>query len=64
MFLFNRNTWDLIHTWGAIVMIIAAILHFTIHWGWAVKVTTKMFNSLKPAVRSKIPAQPIKGLNS
>jgi hypothetical protein len=47
-FLFGRNTWDLIHTWAGIVMIDAAIIHFVIHWGWVVKVTGKLFQSLKP----------------
>jgi hypothetical protein len=64
MFLFNQTTWNLIHTWGAIIMIFAAFLHFTIHWGWVVKVTAKMFNSLNPTISRKIPAQPVKGLNS
>jgi len=48
VFLFNRTTWGLIHTWVGIVMIDAAILHFSIHWGWVLKVTSKMFRSLKP----------------
>jgi hypothetical protein len=29
-------------------MIDAAIIHFVIHWGWVVKVTGKLFQSLKP----------------
>lgn len=41
--LFSRTTWDLIHTWAGIVMIGAAVVHFTIHWGWVAKVTRKMF---------------------
>jgi hypothetical protein len=46
-FLFNRTTWDLVHTWAGIVMIDAAIFHFAIHWGWVLKVTSKMFRTLK-----------------
>ncbi len=38
-FLFDRATWDVIHTWSAVVMISAAVVHFAIHWGWVVKVT-------------------------
>lgn len=48
LFLFNRTTWDLIHTWAGIVMIIAAIFHFAIHWKWITKVTMRyFFNSKK-----------------
>jgi hypothetical protein len=45
-FLFNRVTWDLIHTWASAVMIAAAVLHFAIHWKWVTKVTTKILNAL------------------
>jgi len=44
--IFSRTTWDLIHTWSGIVMIVAAILHFWIHWRWVVNVTRKFFLSL------------------
>ena len=37
--LFSQTTWDLIHTWAGVVMIIAAVIHFAIHWGWIVKVS-------------------------
>jgi len=50
MFLFTRGTWDAIHTWSSVIFIIAAILHFAIHWGWIVKVTKKVFRvSPEPA---------------
>ena len=42
LFLFNRFTWDLIHTWSGVILISAAILHFAIHWKWVVKVTKKI----------------------
>jgi preprotein translocase subunit SecY len=44
--LFSRTTWDLIHTWAGIIMIIAAVIHFAIHWQWAVKVTRKIYLGL------------------
>ena len=44
MWLFNRTTWDLIHTWAFVVMFAAAVLHFDIHWKWITKVTTKIVN--------------------
>lgn len=40
--IFPRTTWDLIHTWAAIAMILFAVLHFAIHWGWVAKVTPKV----------------------
>jgi len=40
--LFSRTTWDLIHTWSAVALIIAAIIHFAIHWQWVVKVSRKL----------------------
>jgi hypothetical protein len=44
LWLFNRTTWDLIHTWSSVVLISAATLHFAIHWKWVTKVTTKIIN--------------------
>jgi hypothetical protein len=46
--LLNRTTWDLIHTWGGAVMIVAALIHFWIHWRWVVNVTKRFFLSLRP----------------
>lgn len=47
----TRTGWDLVHTWASVVMMIAAIIHFTIHWQWVVKVSRRMFAgvSLNPA---------------
>lgn len=42
MFLLSRTTWDLIHTWSGVVMIVASIIHLAIHWRWITKVTAKM----------------------
>jgi preprotein translocase subunit SecY len=49
LILFSRTTWDMIHTWSGVAMIIAAIVHFAIHWNWVTKVTVKVFRSLSPA---------------
>ncbi len=43
MIIFTRTAWDMIHTWSSVVFILAAVLHFVIHWGWIVKVTKKVF---------------------
>lgn len=46
LFLFSRTTWDLIHTWAGVAMIVAAVVHLAIHWGWVTKVTAKIFGGL------------------
>lgn len=55
MWLFNRVTWDLIHTWSGVIMLLTAILHFSIHWLWICKVTRKFWRALwgKPAIKPK-----------
>ena len=45
-FLFTRTTWDLIHTWSAVIMIVAVIIHFFIHWRWVINVTQRFFLSM------------------
>jgi len=51
LFIFSRTTWDLIHTWSGVAMIIAAVIHFAIHWRWVTKVTAKVLPSLKPGLK-------------
>ena len=43
-FLFSRYTWDMVHTWSGVVMTIAAILHFALHWKWIVNITGKLLS--------------------
>ena len=38
--LFSRHTWDDLHAWGGVLMIVVAVVHFAIHWRW-VKVMSK-----------------------
>jgi len=42
-FLMDRSSWDVLHTWSGVLLIVAAIEHFIIHWGWITKVTTRFF---------------------
>jgi hypothetical protein len=58
-FLFSRTTWDLIHTWSGVVMIVAAVLHFAIHWRWVKNVTKRFFLSLwqRPSLKETPVAQ-------
>ncbi len=51
LFLFSRTTWDLIHTWAAVGMMIAAGLHFVIHWRWIKNVTVRFFQARKPRMQ-------------
>lgn len=46
--LFTRPVWDLLHTWGGVVLIAAAVLHIFIHWRWIVNVTRKVWLSWQP----------------
>ncbi len=32
--LFQRETWDDLHTWFGILMIVAAVVHIILHWKW------------------------------
>ena len=45
-FLFSRATWDTLHTWAFVVMMIAAVLHLIIHWRWITNVTRRVWLSL------------------
>jgi cytochrome b subunit of formate dehydrogenase len=51
--LLSRTAWDLIHTWGGVTMIVAALVHFWIHWRWVVNVTKRFFLSLRPRPQLK-----------
>lgn len=44
MFLLDRTTWDLIHTWAGTALVVSAAIHLAIHWRWVTKVTAKMFS--------------------
>jgi hypothetical protein len=44
--LFARHTWNDLHTWGGLVMIIAALIHLVIHWKWVVNMARRMFKEL------------------
>ena len=40
--IFTRTTWDLLHTWLGIAMIIIATIHFLVHWDWVVMMAKKI----------------------
>jgi cytochrome b subunit of formate dehydrogenase len=47
-FLFSRATWDIVHTWSGVALIVSAVIHFAIHWRWVKNVTHRFFLSLWP----------------
>ncbi len=65
VFLFGRSTWDLIHTWASIVMIIVAVIHLAQRWKWVVRVTQGVARSAfawlpglrRPVVRGSMAVQ-------
>jgi len=52
-FLLSKATWDMIHTWSGVVMLISAILHFYIHWRWITKVTGRVVGIKKTEILAK-----------
>lgn len=54
LFLWSRTTWDLLHTWSGVTLIVAAIVHLAIHWGWVTKVTAKMWRSVRGRTDSPV----------
>ncbi|MCP4164850.1 MAG: DUF4405 domain-containing protein [Chloroflexi bacterium] len=42
--LFTRETWDLIHMWGGVLMIIAVVFHLWIHRQWLGMISRKLAN--------------------
>jgi hypothetical protein len=54
----SRTAWDLIHTWAGTTLILAALLHFAIHWKWVTKVTRSIFNGSSQS-KDQTPRQPL-----
>jgi hypothetical protein len=44
--LFSRHTWDDLHTWGGIAMIVAVLIHFVIHWSWVTNMARRTWAGL------------------
>ncbi len=51
-FIFARSTWSLLHTWSAVVFIVAVAVHLAMRWKWIARVTPSVFRS--PAI-GKVP---------
>lgn len=44
--LFDRATWDLLHTWSGVAMILVAAIHIPLHWGWITNMAKKIYSGL------------------
>lgn len=40
--LFERGTWDLLHMWSGVAMILIAAIHIPFHWGWIKNMVRKV----------------------
>lgn len=41
--LFERHTWEDLHTWFGLLMIVMAIVHIFIHWNWIVTMARRVW---------------------
>lgn len=44
--LFDRHTWDDLHTWGGVAMIAVAVIHLAMHGSWIVGMARRTWNEL------------------
>ncbi|MBE0698103.1 MAG: DUF4405 domain-containing protein, partial [Anaerolineaceae bacterium] len=44
--IFSRATWDALHTWSGVAMIIVALVHLFIHWSWVTSMTKRVWREL------------------
>lgn len=45
--LFSRQTWDDLHTWGGVAMIVIALIHLVLHWSWVTAMARRTYNELR-----------------
>jgi len=45
--LFSRSTWDDLHLWGGVAMILIVTIHLLYHWDWVVMMTKKIWNQIR-----------------
>ena len=51
-YLFDKTTWDMLHTWSGVIFTITALLHIVLHWKWITNITTKMFGTKQPKMKT------------
>ena len=44
--LFNRQTWDDLHTWSGVAMIVAVAVHLALHWQWIATMSQRAWHEL------------------
>lgn len=52
----SSSLWDVIHTWSSILMTVAAVTHFALHWKWITNVTRRIFH-LREKEKSSVPVK-------
>ena len=45
--LFERHTWEDLHTWSGVAMIAAAAIHLIIHWRWVKMMAVRVVNVIR-----------------
>jgi len=43
---FDRHTWDDLHTWFGILMIVSAVVHIMLHWKWFLSMFKRIANEI------------------
>jgi hypothetical protein len=44
-FILSRPTWDLLHTWSAVIFVVAVAVHLAMRWKWLARVTPSVFRA-------------------
>jgi hypothetical protein len=44
--LFDRHSWDNLHTWAGVMLIVIVVVHLSLHWSWVVNMLRRTFNEL------------------
>jgi len=46
IFIFGRETWEVLHDWTGIAMIAAALIHIVFHWKWILGTLKRIFRTV------------------
>ncbi len=44
--LFERHAWSDIHLWGGVLLIVAIVVHFAIHWDWVKRMSRRTVRAM------------------
>ncbi|MBN1201566.1 MAG: DUF4405 domain-containing protein [Anaerolineae bacterium] len=44
---FERPVWSDLHTWGGVLMIVAAVTHFVYHWQWVTMMSKRVAKAMR-----------------